>query len=149
MVAKEDMSEKLKREVVLFTKAPLREYCEHFMRLSTPHGVEGKGAWEGEFDLAYGDNYIKMVRDVKVAIHGYDFYADFVVANYVDEREPSFVIGRSFLVTTRSHVDFGLGDMQIDITMLKEEKNVDTLLANLVEDMVEVGSMSGELVKMG
>ncbi|GKB38443.1 putative ribonuclease H-like domain-containing protein [Tanacetum coccineum] len=43
---------------------------------------------------------------------------------------------------------FGLGEMGIDITMLKEDKDVDTLLANLVEDMAEVGNTSGELVKI-
>ncbi|GKA80736.1 DNA-directed DNA polymerase [Tanacetum coccineum] len=45
-------------------------------------------------------------------------------------------------------VDFGLGEMRIDITMLKEDKGVDTLLANLMENMVEVRNTSGELVKM-
>nr|GFC34040.1 hypothetical protein [Tanacetum cinerariifolium]GFC34126.1 hypothetical protein [Tanacetum cinerariifolium] len=39
--------------------------------------------------------------------------------------------------------------MRIDVTMLKKDKDVDTLLENLVENMVKVGGTSGKLVKMG
>ncbi|GJX51373.1 hypothetical protein Tco_0278218 [Tanacetum coccineum] len=107
MVAKEKVSKKMKREVVVFTKAPFREYCEPFMRFSTPCGVEGNGAWDAELNLAYCDNYMteemlstiglirldyghygrKMVKDVRVEIHGYDFHVDFVVLEYVNEGE--------------------------------------------------------------
>ncbi|GKF40037.1 reverse transcriptase domain-containing protein, partial [Tanacetum coccineum] len=63
-------------------------------------------------------------------------------------KEPSIAFGRNFLVATKSQVDFGLGEMRIDITMLKEDRDVDTLLENLVEDMVEIGEMRSELVKI-
>ncbi|GJZ40908.1 hypothetical protein Tco_0587794 [Tanacetum coccineum] len=48
-----------------------------------------------------------------------------------------------------SRVDFSLGEMRIDITMLEEDMNIDTMLASLVEDVVKVGSTSDELVNMG
>ncbi|GJV96098.1 hypothetical protein Tco_1547675 [Tanacetum coccineum] len=99
LVTKEVATEKMKREVVVFTKAPPREYYEPFMR--------------------------KMVRDVRVEIHGFDFHVDFVVLEYGDEGEPSVMFGRNFLVATKSQVDFGLGEMQIDIMMLKEDRDVD------------------------
>ncbi|GKB68694.1 zinc knuckle CX2CX4HX4C containing protein [Tanacetum coccineum] len=134
--AKEKVPEKIKHEVFVFTKAPLQEHCEPFMRFSTPFGVKQNGAWDAELNLAYYDNYMsedmlntlgfvrldygrKMVKEVRVEIHGYDFHADFVVVDYVNEGEPSI-----------------------------EDKDVDTLLANLVEDMVEVENMSDDLVKM-
>nr|GEV27254.1 reverse transcriptase domain-containing protein [Tanacetum cinerariifolium] len=56
---------------------------------------------------------------------------------------------RSFLVTTKSQVDFGLREKKIYITMLKDDKDVDALLENLVKNMVEVKDASGEQVKMG
>ncbi|GKC69798.1 hypothetical protein Tco_1115681, partial [Tanacetum coccineum] len=86
LVGQEVMTEKMTHEVVVFTKAPSREYYEPFMRFSMPCGVE---------------------------------------------------------------VDFGLGEMRIDITMLKEDRDVDSLLTTLVEDMVEIEEMSSEVVKMG
>ncbi|GJX19356.1 zinc finger, CCHC-type containing protein [Tanacetum coccineum] len=54
-----------------------------------------------------------------------------------------------FLVTTKSKVDFGSGEMRIDLTMLEEERDMDSLLIKLVVNMEEVGSSNGELVKMG
>nr|GEW20965.1 hypothetical protein [Tanacetum cinerariifolium] len=135
----------------------LSEECrELFMMLSTPCGVKGKQAWDAELNMADYDNYmskdmlnIKMVKDVRVRIHGYDVQADFVVVGYVNKREPSIAFRRSVLVTTKSQVNFDLGEMRIDITMLKEDNVIDTLLANLIENMVEVGYTGGGLVKMG
>ncbi|GJX54125.1 hypothetical protein Tco_0282494 [Tanacetum coccineum] len=98
--------------------------------------------------LDYRDYGRKMVRDVRVEIHCFDFHVDFVVLEYGDEREPSVMFGRNFLVSTKIQVEFGLGEMRID-TMLKEDKDVDSLLATLVEDMVELGEMSSEVVKIG
>ncbi|GJX69368.1 DNA-directed DNA polymerase [Tanacetum coccineum] len=105
---KEKVLEEVKHEVVVFIKAPFREYYEPFMRFSTPCGVE----------------------------------------DYVNKGEPSIVFGRNFLVAIKSQVDFGLGEMRIDIMMLKEDRDVDTLLANLVKDMVEDGKMGSGIVKM-
>ncbi|GJU80469.1 putative reverse transcriptase domain-containing protein [Tanacetum coccineum] len=68
---------------------------------------------------------------------------------YANEGEPSIVFGRDFLVTTKSKVNFGLGEMRIDLTMLEEKGDIDVLLVELVETMDEVGSTSGELLKMG
>ncbi|GKD44282.1 hypothetical protein Tco_1268927 [Tanacetum coccineum] len=96
----------------------------------------------------YDDYGRKMVKKIQVRIHGYDVKTDFVMVDYVNDGEPSIVFGRSFIVTTKSQVDFGLGEMRIDDTMLKEDKGVDNLFANLMEDMIEVGGTSGELVKM-
>nr|GEX01110.1 putative reverse transcriptase domain-containing protein [Tanacetum cinerariifolium] len=40
-------------------------------------------------------------------------------------------------------------EIRIDVTMLKEDKGVDNLFLNLMEDMIEVGGTSGELFKKG
>ncbi|GJW71376.1 hypothetical protein Tco_0128293 [Tanacetum coccineum] len=160
---------KVKREIVVFTKAPDHEYDEPFMRFYTPCEVEGNEAIDAELYMAYFDNYMsedllndlgyvrldygeygrKMVKDIRVGVNGYDVEADFVVYDDVNEREPSIVSGRSFLVTTKSQVDFGLGEMKINITMLRENKDVDALLANILKNMVDVNDASGEQVKMG
>ncbi|GJV13974.1 hypothetical protein Tco_1359297 [Tanacetum coccineum] len=165
LFCQEKVFEKVKNEVVVFTNAHFREYCKPFMRFSTPCGMEGNRAWDAKHNLSYYDSYMsddmlntlgfmqldygkyrrKMVKDVLVEIHGYDFHTDFVVVDYVNEGEPLIVFSRSFLVTSKSQVDFRLGEMRIDITMLKEDKDVDTLLENLVEDMVEVGNTRGVL----
>ncbi|GKA87096.1 hypothetical protein Tco_0808807 [Tanacetum coccineum] len=70
------------------------------------------------------------------------FKADFVVLDYVNEGEPSILIGRDFLVTTKSQVDFGLGEIRMNLTKFKEGIDVIDLLE-------EVGSSSGEVVQMG
>ncbi|GKE77892.1 hypothetical protein Tco_1544012 [Tanacetum coccineum] len=67
---------------------------------------------------------------------------------YDNEREPSVIFGRDFLVTTKSKVDFGMGEIRIDLTMLEEERDIDALV-ELIENMEEVGSSNGELVKVG
>ncbi|GJZ01301.1 DNA-directed DNA polymerase [Tanacetum coccineum] len=47
-----------KYKVVVFTKAPFRDYSKPFMRFSAPCVVDRQGAWNVELDLAYPDNYI-------------------------------------------------------------------------------------------
>ncbi|GKD40517.1 DNA-directed DNA polymerase [Tanacetum coccineum] len=158
-----------KHKVVVFTKAPPRDYSEPFMRFSTPCVVDGQGAWDAELDLAYSNNYIteemleklgfvrldydeygrRMVNEARVEIYGFTFLVDFVVIDYANEWEPSVMFERDFLVTTKCKVDFGLGKMRIDLTLLEEDMNIDTVLASLVEGMVEVRSASSEQVKMG
>ncbi|GJT21344.1 hypothetical protein Tco_0891281 [Tanacetum coccineum] len=103
----------------------------------------------GFLRIDYGDFGRKMVKEVRVEIHGFTFLVDFVVIGYANEGEPSIFFGRDFLVTTKCKVDFGLGEMRIHLTMLEEERDIDALLVELVETMDEVGSTSGELVKMG
>ncbi|GKG39386.1 retrovirus-related pol polyprotein from transposon TNT 1-94, partial [Tanacetum coccineum] len=125
------------------------------MSFSTPCNVDGQGACDAELDMADSHNYItnemlgklgfvrvnygdygrKMVKEVRVEIHGFNFLVDFVVIDYANEGEPSVVFGRDFLVTTKCKVDFVLGEMCIDLTMLEEERDIDDLLVSLVEDM--------------
>nr|GEW78594.1 hypothetical protein [Tanacetum cinerariifolium] len=108
--------------------------------------IDGQEAWDAELDFAYSHNYItyemlgklgfmrldygnygrRMVKEVRIEIHGFNFLVDFMVIDYANE-----------------------GEMQIDITMLEGDKNIDTMLASLLEDVVEVRSTSDELVKMG
>nr|GEV19024.1 hypothetical protein [Tanacetum cinerariifolium] len=127
------------------------------MRFSTPCEVDGNEAMDMELNMAYFDNYIsedllndlgyvrldygeygrKMVKDIRVGINGYDVEADFVVYDYMNKGEPSIVFGRSFLVTIKSQVDFGLGEMKINITMLMDNKDVDALLENILKNMVD------------
>ncbi|GKA30982.1 DNA-directed DNA polymerase [Tanacetum coccineum] len=106
----ENIPEKVNHEVVVFTKAPYREYCEPYMSFSTPCMVEGNQAWDPELNMAYQDNY--MVEDMLNTL-GY---------------------------VRRDYGDYGqkwLRIMRIDVTMLKKDMEIDTLLANFIEDMVE------------
>ncbi|GJR95655.1 hypothetical protein Tco_0267829 [Tanacetum coccineum] len=140
--------ESKKHRVVVFTKAPPRAYSKPFMRFSTPCGVDGQGAWDTELDMADSHNYMtkemvyklgfvrvdyedyrrKVVKQVCVEIHGFTFLVDFVVIGYANEGEPSVIFDRDYLVTSKSKVDFGLGEMRIDLTMLEEERDMDSLL---------------------
>ncbi|GKA96404.1 retrovirus-related pol polyprotein from transposon TNT 1-94 [Tanacetum coccineum] len=132
------------------------------MRYSLPCKVDGQGAWDTKLDLADSANYVtekvlenmgfvhvslsdysrKMVNDVNVEIHRVKFKADFVVLDYVNEGEPSILFGRDFLATTKSQVDFGLGEIRMNLTKFKEGIDVIDLLE-------EVGSSSKEVVKIG
>ncbi|GKB83866.1 hypothetical protein Tco_0950761 [Tanacetum coccineum] len=163
------MIEEGKHRVVVFTKAPPRAYSKPFTRFSLPCDVDGQGAWDTELDMADSFNYMteerfeklgfvcvdygkygrKMVKEVRVEIHGFTFLVDFVVIGYENEGEPSVIFGRDFLVTSKSKVDFGISEMHIDLTMLEEEKEFDAMLEGLVEKVEEVGSSNGELVKIG
>ncbi|GJX29907.1 putative ribonuclease H-like domain-containing protein [Tanacetum coccineum] len=62
--------------------------------------------------------------------------------NYITEE-------RDFLVTSKSRIDFGIREMRIDLTILEEMKDIDVMLDKLVKNLEEVGSSSGDLVKMG
>ncbi|GKE60292.1 hypothetical protein Tco_1510659 [Tanacetum coccineum] len=127
-------------KVVVFKKAPPRAYNRPFIRFSLPCHVDGQ----------YYEKYRrKMVRDVRVEIHGFTFLVDFVVIGYANEGEPSVLFGRDFLVTSNSRVDFGIGEMLIDLTILEEMKDINVMLDKLVENLEEVGSSNGDLVKMG
>ncbi|GJX82781.1 hypothetical protein Tco_0332262 [Tanacetum coccineum] len=157
-----------KHRVIVFTKAPYRAYSKPFMRFSTPCNMDVHGAWDVELDMADTHNYItdemlgklgfvrvdygdygrRMVKEVRVEIHGFNFIVDFVVIDYANEGLPSVVFGRDFLVTTKCKVDFGLGEMRIDLTMLEKERDIDDLLVSLVEYMDEVGCASSELIKI-
>nr|GEY61052.1 hypothetical protein [Tanacetum cinerariifolium] len=115
-----------KHKVVVFTKAPPKDYSEPFMRFSTPFIVDGQGAWDAELYLAYSDNYItkemlgklgfvrlnygeygrRMVKEACVEIHGFTFLVDFVVIDYADEGEPPVMFERDFLVTTKCKIGY-------------------------------------------
>ncbi|GJR73303.1 hypothetical protein Tco_0085668 [Tanacetum coccineum] len=112
------------------------------MRFSTPSGVDGQGAWDAELDMAdsfsymteemfdklgfvrvdYGDYGREIVKEVRVKIHRFTFLVYYVVIGYANEGEPS---------------------------VLFEERDMDALLMELVENIEEVESLNGELVKMG
>nr|GEU48624.1 hypothetical protein [Tanacetum cinerariifolium] len=85
--------------------------------------VDGQGAWDAELDMADSHNY--MTEEM------------------VDMLEPLVIFGRDFLVTSKSKVDFGVGEMRIDLTMLEEERDMDALLLGLVENTEGVGSLNG------
>ncbi|GKC07100.1 hypothetical protein Tco_0998710, partial [Tanacetum coccineum] len=150
------------QRIAIFTKAPLREFGEQFMRYSIPCKVDGQGAWDVELNLADLANDVtkevlgnmgfvrvnfsgygrKMMNDVNVEIHEVKFKADFVVLDYVNKGEPSIMFGMDFLATTKSQVDFELGEIKINLTKFKEGIKVIDLLE-------EVGSSSEEVVKTG
>ncbi|GJZ29032.1 hypothetical protein Tco_0573679 [Tanacetum coccineum] len=134
--------------VVVFKKAPPRACNMPFIRFSLPCDVDGQGTWDAELDMADLFNYIteerfdqlgfvrvnygkygrQMVKEVHVEIHGFTFLVDFVVIGYANEGEPSVIFGRDFLVTSKSRVDFGIGEMRIDLTMLEDIKDIDVML---------------------
>nr|GEW55370.1 hypothetical protein [Tanacetum cinerariifolium] len=76
----------------------------------------------------YGKYGRKMAKEVRVEIHGFTFLADFLMIGYANEGEPSVLFRRDFLVTSKSRVDFGIGEMHIDLTMLEEMKEIDAML---------------------
>ncbi|GJX17559.1 chlorophyll A/B binding protein of LHCII type 1-like protein [Tanacetum coccineum] len=121
--------------VVVFKKAPPHAYSRPFIRFSLPCDVDGQD---------YGKYRRKMIKEVHVEIHGFTFLVDFVVIGYANEGEPSVIFGRDFLVTSKSRVDFGIGEVRIDFTMLEEMKDIDIML----DALEEVGSSNGDLVKM-
>ncbi|GKD89966.1 hypothetical protein Tco_1365473, partial [Tanacetum coccineum] len=151
--------ESKKHRVFVFIKAPPRAYSKPFMRFSTPYGVDGQGAWDTKLDMAdshnymteemvdklgfvridYGDYGRKMVKDLRVEIHGFTFLVDFFMIGYANEGEPSVIFVGDFLVTSKSKVDFRVGEMRIDLTMLEEERDMDALLLGLVENIEGVG----------
>ncbi|GKA12214.1 hypothetical protein Tco_0691760 [Tanacetum coccineum] len=105
--------------VVVFKKAPPRAYNRPFTRFSFPCDVDGQD---------YGKYGRKLVKEVRVEIHGFTFLVDFVVIGYANEGEPSVLFGRDFLVTSKSSFDFGIGEMRIDLTMFEEMKEIDVML---------------------
>ncbi|GJW65515.1 putative ribonuclease H-like domain-containing protein [Tanacetum coccineum] len=155
--------------VVVFKKAPPRAYSRPFTRFSLPCNVDGQGAWDADLDMVDSFNYIteerlnqlgfirvdygkygrKMVKEVRVEIHGFMFLVDFVVIGYANKGEPLVLFGRDFLVTSKSRSDFGIGKMRIDLTMLEEMNEVDAMLDTLIENLEEGGSSNSDLVKMG
>ncbi|GKB49243.1 hypothetical protein Tco_0899996 [Tanacetum coccineum] len=134
--------ESKKHKVVVFTKVPPRAYSKPFMRFSTPCGVDGQGAWDAELDMADSFSYMTEEMFDKLGFVRVDYgdYGRKIV------KEESL---QCFLVTSKSKVDFGMGEIHIDLTMLEEERDMDALLMELVENIEEVGSLNGELVKMG
>ncbi|GKA82033.1 hypothetical protein Tco_0788781 [Tanacetum coccineum] len=125
------------QKIAIFTKAPLRAFGEPFMRYSIPCKFYGQEAWDAELNLADSENY---VTEEVLGNMG------FVCVNFCDYGrkmgEPSIMFGRDFLVTTKSQVNFGLGEIRMNLTKFKEGIEV----INLTE---EVGSSSEEVVKMG
>nr|GEY26936.1 hypothetical protein [Tanacetum cinerariifolium] len=112
-----------KKHRVVFTKAPTRAF-KMFDKLEFVR-------------VDYGDYGRKMVKEVHMEIHGFTFLVDFVVIGYANEGEPSVIFGRDFLVATKSKVDFGVGEVRINLIMLEEERDIDAFLVELVENMEE------------
>nr|GEW25285.1 hypothetical protein [Tanacetum cinerariifolium] len=85
----------------------------------------------GFVHVSLSDYDKKMVNDVNVEIHGVKFKANFVVLDYVNEGEPSILFGRDFLATTKSQVDFGLGEIRLNVNKFKEGIDVINLWRKL------------------
>ncbi|GKB51761.1 retrovirus-related pol polyprotein from transposon TNT 1-94 [Tanacetum coccineum] len=110
---------------------------------------------DAELDLTDSENYVtkevlenmgfehvslsdygrKMVNDVNVEIHGVKFKADLVVLDYVNEGEPTILFGRDFLAITKSQVNFGLGEIRMNLTKFKEGIGVINLLEERLEEI--------------
>nr|GEU74847.1 zinc finger, CCHC-type [Tanacetum cinerariifolium] len=106
--------------IVVFKKAPPRAYSRPFTRFPLPCDVDGQGAWDAELDIT------KERHD----------QLGFVRVDY----------GKyGIKMVKESRVDFRIGEMRIDLTMLEEMKDIDVML----DALEEVGSFNGNLVKMG
>nr|GEV12235.1 hypothetical protein [Tanacetum cinerariifolium] len=142
-----------KHRVVMFAKAPPRTYSKPFTRFSLPCDMDGQGVWDVELDMADSFNYMMMerfdklgfvrvdygkyermmVKEVCVEIHGFTFLVDFVMIGCINEGEPSVIFCKDFLVTSKSKVDFGIGVMRINLTILEEEKDLDAKLEDNIQ----------------
>ncbi|GJR01353.1 hypothetical protein Tco_0524337 [Tanacetum coccineum] len=101
-----DDGDSLEAKMIMVEKSERELEIKPFMRFSTPYGVDGQGAWDAELDMAdshnymtkemfdklgfvrvdYGDYGRKMVKEVRVEIHGFTFLVDFFV---IGVRRPS------------------------------------------------------------
>ncbi|GKD57683.1 hypothetical protein Tco_1291070, partial [Tanacetum coccineum] len=72
----------------------------------------------------------RIVSNTQIEIHGYKFGMDLVVDEYKGTEEPSVVFGRDFLLATKCTLNFRLGETQINIGGLLEEKPVFHVLEN-------------------
>ncbi|GJZ66347.1 RNA-directed DNA polymerase, eukaryota, reverse transcriptase zinc-binding domain protein [Tanacetum coccineum] len=62
----------------------------------------------------------RIVTNAQIKIHGYKFRMDLVMDEYEGTIEPSMVFGRDFLLATKCTMNFGLGEMQINIGELEQ-----------------------------
>ncbi|GKC74819.1 copia protein [Tanacetum coccineum] len=131
--------------------------------------LKHKRAWDAELDMGDSCNYMtkemleklgfirieysdygrRMVREAQVEIHGFTFLVDFYVIEYANKGDPSIVFGRDFLVMTKSKVDFGIGEIRIDLTMLEEEKDIGIFLDNWMKLWKKLGAQKLDDVLMG
>nr|GEW07679.1 hypothetical protein [Tanacetum cinerariifolium] len=125
-------------KVVVFKKSPPRAYDKPFTWFSLPCNMDGQGARDAELDMAHSFNYMMEERFDQLG---------FVRVEY-GKYEKKRWLKRDFLVTSKSRVDFGISKMRIDLTMLEEMKEINVMLDVLVENLEEVGSSNGDLVKM-
>ncbi|GJZ56886.1 hypothetical protein Tco_0612380 [Tanacetum coccineum] len=117
------------QKFAIFTKASLRAFD------SANYITEKVLDSMGFVHVSISDYGRKMVNDVNVEINGVKFKADFVVLDYANEGEPSIMFGRDFLGTTKSQVDFGLGEIKMNLTMFEEVNCVVDLLEEILWDM--------------
>nr|GEV81089.1 hypothetical protein [Tanacetum cinerariifolium] len=109
------------QKITIFTKAPLRAFD------STNYVTKKVLKNMGFVHVSLSNYGIKMVNDVIVEIHRVKFKDDFVVLDYVNEEEPSILFGRDFLATTKTQVDFGLGEIRMNLTKLEEIPPISTI----------------------
>nr|GEU46086.1 hypothetical protein [Tanacetum cinerariifolium] len=128
--------EKSKKELEMFEvlerKSVVVELKKHKVVVFTKEEMFDKLAF---VRVDYGDYGRKTVKEILMEIHGFTFLVDFVVIGYANKGEPSVIFGRDFLVATKSKVDFGVGEMRINLIMLEEEKDIDALLGHNVNKL--------------
>nr|GEW85461.1 hypothetical protein [Tanacetum cinerariifolium] len=147
-----------KHNVVVFTKAHPRECSESFMRFFTPCVVDGQeedididtmlaSLVEGMDEIGSASNELVNMGKHNVVVftkaHPRECSESFMRG---DVGKLGFVrlnyggtfhyVRKRLLGTTKCKVDFGLGEIQIDLTMLEEDIDIDTMLASLVEDIL-------------
>nr|GEU73405.1 hypothetical protein [Tanacetum cinerariifolium] len=114
-------------KVVVFKKVPPRSYSKPFTSFSLPCDVYSQGVWDAKLDMADSFNYMTKERFDQLG---------FVQVDYGKYGERW--LERDFLLTSKSRVDSGIGEMRIDLTMLEEMNDIDVILDKLVENLEDV-----------
>ncbi|GKF83210.1 hypothetical protein Tco_0244866, partial [Tanacetum coccineum] len=81
----------------------------------------------------------RIVSNTQIEIHGYKFGMDLVVDEYKGTEEPSVVFGRDFLLATKCTLNFRLGETQINIGRLQDDKDVDWLFKQMLKECGDEG----------
>nr|GEV56914.1 hypothetical protein [Tanacetum cinerariifolium] len=91
-----------------------------------------------------GSHRVVVFKKAHPRAYSKPFTRFFLPCDVDGQGEPSVIFGRDFLVTSKSRVDFRIGKMRIDLTMLQEMKDVDVMLDAMVENLEEVEKVKEE-----
>nr|GEW73758.1 hypothetical protein [Tanacetum cinerariifolium] len=119
----------------------------------------GVAAWDAECNLGQHNSHMtitlfeklskqkldvykygrRIVINGHIEIHGYKFGIDLVVDEYEGTTESSVVFRRDFLLGSKCTMNFGLGEMKINMGELQDDKDVDWLLEEMLIECGDEG----------